>query len=290
MKKIFALLLCVVAIFSLISCSVVYNGDLSGQTQQTQQSNGKTEININNGGSASNSESVQTITVELNGGYSDFIIEDDTTFDDLVKHKPIKDGFVFAGWYSDANLNDYIDPDLVLSEQRNKGKLYAKWITVESVTYQVRSNEVTITDSGRAKQQLDIVYLSQDYDLAELRRAGYTALNVTISLYLREVDDGYQYVFLYSDKNCAHTESALEKLVEGLIVGEGTDEDPSLLCTKKYEHTPGECDTNWAVLSFEVPISLDRLTDNLYIRYGASGKNDDHWRNKDVVVTVTPVK
>ena len=222
--------------------------------------------------------------------------KDTLKFADAVKVKPTREGFVFAGWYSDEALTDYIIPEYITHTQYSKGDLYPKWIKVEPATYTVRTETATITDSGRSKQKMDIVYLN-DLNMTDLKRAGYTKLQIIVSYDACEVDDGYQYVFLYQDKNCAPPKNEGSSLAD-IIWGDSLDEilgnrdpgDPTLLYSYKGEHGSGKKDTSWGTHTFTTFASVDDIIDNLYIRYGASGKNDDTWKCKNVIVTITPLQ
>ena len=74
------------------------------------------------------------------------------------------------------------------------------------------------------------------------------------------------------------------------VFGEGTAEDPSLLHAFQYEHGSGEKDTDWDRITLRKSLRISDLKNDLYIRYGASGKDEDTWKNKNVVVTITPSK
>lgn len=156
--------------------------------------------------------------------------------------------------------------------------------TPTAVTYNIRSETTTITDSGRIDQKMDIVPFSDNYKAKALYNAGYTKLKVDFSFDVKEIDDGYQYVFLYYNTSCD------ENNIVDEIVDLFDDSDPSLLYTYKFEHTSGKKDTNWATHTFSTSVSMSSIKDDLYIRYGASGKNEDDWQNKNVVVTLTPYK
>lgn len=214
------------------------------------------------------------------------------TFESIVKSTPTKEGYIFAGWYSDEELTDYIDPNYITETQYAKGKANAKWITDAPTTFQVRENEVSITDSGRKKQQLDVVEISRStsYTLLDLQRAGFTYIDIEISLDLREENDGYQYVFLYRDSVLPDEEMDLMEFYDKYVFGEGTAEDPSLLHAFQYEHGSGEKDTDWDRITLRKSLRISDLKNDLYIRYGASGKDEDTWKNKNVVVTITPSK
>lgn len=233
------------------------------------------------------------IIINYAGGVADanIPINEKTDIETIVQTIPTREGYVFAGWYSDPNYTSYINPLGVTKQQKKAGTVHAKWITVEdSVTYGVRENTVTITDTGRSKQQLDKVGIVDDYNITDLIRAGYKTLNVKVTLTLCEVDDGYQYIFLYSDENCKDSSiSSLMDIYDKYVFG-NDKEDPSLLYGHQYEHGPDSANTAWDTISFEVTIELSKLKDDIYIRYGASGNKADTWKNKDVIVTVEPKK
>ena len=233
------------------------------------------------------------ITINYGGGQGDnnLVVDKNTEFEDFVRSIPTKEGYVFAGWYSDAMYTDYIDPYRISKTQLKNGTAFAKFILVpESVNYNVRTDTITITDSGRKNQKMDIVQISEDYSVKDLIRAGYKSLKITLTASVCEVDDGYQYIFLYSDTNCADNDvSSLMDIYDKYVFGNDS-EDPSLLYAHKFDHGVDKVDTSWGNISFTINIDLIKLKDDLYIRYGASGKNDDDWRNKDIFVTVQPIK
>ncbi len=231
------------------------------------------------------------VLVTLNGGTLDSTYIENAEFDDLIATVPTRDGYVFAGWYGDAAYTDYINPGAITETQKENGRAFAKWITVpESTSYNVRSDAATITDSGRANQKMDIVSISEQYNVNDLIRAGYTSLNVKVKLTVCEVDDGYQYVFLYKNEQCIKpATSSLIGIVDKYILGEDED-DPSLVYTYKFEHDPSMSNHTWETYEFETTVSLSSLEKELYLRYGASGNGDDTWQNKDILVTVSPVK
>ena len=237
------------------------------------------------------------LTIHIQEGESLPAIKDGSDFSDLVKTVPTKEGYAFAGWYSDEALTDYIIPDNITTAQIQKASLYPKWIKVDTVSYTVRTEEITINDSGRINQPMDIAYLSQNFNMTDLTRAGYTKLKVDVSIEIKEVNDGYQHLFLYSDTKCAKPDSVVDA-VEDKLLGDDFDEilgtkdegDPSLLMSKKFDHGADDKDTTWGYHTASAYINIADLTDELYVRYGASGKNEDDWTVKNVVVTVTPQK
>jgi len=233
--------------------------------------------------------SCRKVVVNLNGGTIDSSVNvEDSKFKEIIKTTPTKDGYIFAGWYSDSEYNEYINPNAPTKQQTKKGEAYAKWINIpEPTTYNVRTESATITDSGRSNQKMDIVYLSNDYNVVDLQRAGYKSFTVEVTFNACEEDDGYQYVFLYKNTQCP-TENLSDWVGENIFGDK--ENDANLLYTYQFEHYSGSVNTNWKTYKFTVTINLSSLVDNLYIRYGASGKKEDTWKNKDVIVTVTPNK
>ena len=275
--KVCTALLIIAMVLTLLASCDFGSSDAKEEKEQFRE---PTQININIGSD-----------VTLPEGFD----KENATFADMVKMKPTKDGFAFAGWYSDKEFTDYINPGDITAAQYSKGELYPKWINVDPITYTVRTNEATITDSGRANQAMDIVYLNE-LNSTDLQRAGYTKYIITVSYDVCEVNDGYQYIFLYQDKNCVQPEDDDSSLADMLwgdsldaILGTDNSNDPSLLYTYKGEHGAKK-DTSWGNYYFSAQIDIESIIDNLYIRYGASGKDEDTWRCNNVKVTITPIQ
>ncbi len=158
-------------------------------------------------------------------------------------------------------------------------------VNIEPVSVLVRDTEATITDEGRAKQKMDVVYL--DYDYKGLMDLGYMYLDINITLQAKEVDDGYQYIFLYNTPDC---QSVAESILEDYIPGIGDNAKKGLLAESQFEIGPGEVWDTYELRKFHFQVSTGNMIDYLYIRYGASGKKKDTWRNKDVHVDIQPIK
>lgn len=122
------------------------------------------------------------------------------------------------------------------------------------------------------------------YKAKALYNSGYTKLKVTLTLDVREVDDGYQYIFLYYNSECKGN-NFFDKLVDVFY-----DEDPSLLHFWKFEHYAGVLDPSWQTYTFTTSIAMNKIKDDLYIRYGASGYESDNWQNKNVYIVLEPLK
>lgn len=93
---------------------------------------------------------------------------------------------------------------------------------------------------------------------------------IKVSFDAREVNDGYQYVFLY----------AKEKESRNTLFG-----------TKQFEHTAGKKNTSYKHYTFEFQLFVSQLfNEKIYIRYGASGSLDDDWKNKNLKVEIKLTK
>lgn len=229
-----------------------------------------------------------TINIITNGGELD--VDSVNSFKSAVKLIPHKEGYIFAGWYSNEDLTDRIKPTSPTKAQISKGTAYAKWQLVETKSYSIRTNsEVTITDSGRQNQPIDVVDFSSDYNIKDLINSGYKKIRVTLSADVSERDNGYQYIFLYSDTSCAsHGINSIMDAFDKYVFSED-EADPSLLYMHKFTHGGDQKNSSWGTVNFTVTLDATRLKDDLYIRYGASGKYNDDWCNKNIEVTITPI-
>ena len=262
MKKIISLFLCLAALFSVVSCD--------------------------------KGPEYPPVSVELNGGTLDLEITEETTLADVVNSVPTKSGSVFAGWYNDAAYQLHMIPGKVNTEHMKRGTAYAKWIDIPEVTtYNVRRDSTRITDSGIEKQHVDFVGISENYSVTDLRRAGYTSLKVKITLLVSEKDDGYQYLYLYNSSQCDTVTlsgfmAKLDKLGKYVFDVEDVG-DEYMIAVLPFEHTPSTLDTSWKLHTLETIVPLSEMISDLYIRYDASGKDEDTWYNKELVVEVTPI-
>lgn len=276
MKRMLAMILSVVTLMSFLLVLTSCGGT-------------KPIVIVPEGGNNQTPPDSKAVNVYLNGG-GNISVTEDTTFDNIIAMRPTREGYDFAGWYSDESFNDYINPNAIAKAQRNKGTVYAKWIQVESQTYYVRESVATITDSGRKNQKMDKVGAVEDFNFTDLKRAGYSKLVVSVSADVCEIDDGYQYIFIYASSTCTdNSVSSVMDFYDKYVFGE-TKEDPSLCYMHKFEHGSGFADPSWETVTFEVTLDLSRFSDDIYLRYGASGKNDDNWQNRNIVVSVTPTK
>lgn len=132
----------------------------------------------------------------------------------------------------------------------------------------VREAEEKIDDSGRMGNPYDTVdfnYIYNGrYDLEDLKSQGYVTIAIEITMQAKEVNDGYQYIFIYDDTT-----------------------DTTLLAGGRFEIGPDKKQTSYSEFMFYVELELLKIQDNNFvIRYGASGNYDDDWMNKNIEVQI----
>jgi hypothetical protein len=141
-------------------------------------------------------------------------------------------------------------------------------ITIDWKT--IREGSIKVTDSGQFNQRIDVVDFGVfGINLEELKQNGYKTISFYIQLNVREIDDGYQHIFIYNSPNKS---------------------DDYLIASLRFEHSPGKKDGNWWVhkeseLKFE-GLPLNKFMNNEFIiRYDASGDWwTDDWENKDLKI------
>lgn len=129
-------------------------------------------------------------------------------------------------------------------------------------------NSYIITDNGRFTNKYDTINLinlyDSRYDINTLILNGYKTAAFEIKMDVREENDGYQYLFVYDDS-----------------------QSNTYLTGGKFEHSPGSLNTNYATYYFYFEIAIANIKENdIVLRYGASGKNEDTWDNKNLSVQI----
>ena len=132
----------------------------------------------------------------------------------------------------------------------------------------VRTSEYKITDSGRFKQGYDSIRFNDlydgQYDLDRLYSDGYRTLVVEIELEMKEVDKGYQHIFIYDDTS-----------------------DTTWITGCKYSLGGSTKVTSYTNVTFYFESNLANIHNNEFvIRYGVSGDFDDSWKNQNVKIYV----
>jgi len=132
----------------------------------------------------------------------------------------------------------------------------------------IRTSTQKITHSGQFNQHFDVVRFDVfGVDLNTMKQEGYKTINFLIRLDVREIDDGYQYISLFSSANQSNN---------------------YLIASCQFEHSPGKDTTWWTHFEDELRfnnISIDKFVNNQFIiRYDASGNNNDTWENKNLKI------
>lgn len=132
-----------------------------------------------------------------------------------------------------------------------------------------RTNEYTITDSGRFNQPYDIIGFSDfGINISECIAQGFIKMDITLNFEVAELYDGYQYVFLYQ-KESSGSDNILLDSKDMDIGGNSVSRDYQSMTLNFYD------------------IELVKIMNNkLFVRYGASGAGNDTWLNKNFKVTV----
>lgn len=132
----------------------------------------------------------------------------------------------------------------------------------------VRSSTYRIDDSGRFNHnKYDSINLDSftKYGYSLLKAKGYNYIDVNITMSMREINDGYQYVGLYS--------STIKS------------DDYKIMPDIEYDYGYGDTfkSVNFSFKSVPIESFNNHL---LVIRYGASGWWADDWENKNVKVNL----
>ena len=219
---------------------------------------------------------------DINTGYKDwvnslyYIDENGDLVDDTGLIEVSSDGLIPLWELIPTSYYNSTNKEII----KNLFKSYNQKHAVDFAKYQsgtikkeiaVRSEQKKITDEGRFNNHIDEIDLSMvgDYSFELLRQSGYNAFNVTVIMDMKEGDDGYQYVFLFSS-NKKSNDYLLATCQKEL--SDGVDKITNYQSNQEFEF-----DT----------IDLNFLTSpKLYIRYGASGNYNDDWYNKNVKVRI----
>lgn len=205
----------------------------------------------------------QTINHTLGTTYKSYTI----TFTNITTANITSDDLIIRYGASGSGENDWNNKNLSVSivYATNVSRSYS--IPSRQTTYDyIRNSEYTITDEGRFAQPLDRITTS-DYITPPLEMVGtYMYMNIIVQIDIKEVYDGYQWFCLYN----------------------GVNVNSKLISETQFEHYPGEANTSYKTytLKFDgVPLSMLE-TNDLVIRYGASGNKSDDWCNKNIKVRI----
>lgn len=163
-----------------------------------------------------------------------------------------------------------------LAEQGSKlaSFVYDYVVPEQTQLQEVISNEKTITDNGTFSNPYDVIYFSEfGIDIEEAKKQGYTSVTFYIRMNVKEIDDGYQWLYLFSSPVTDWKYSC------------GTMNNGSNM----FEHNEGSKDTSWGMHEFTFAAKdINLFTENCFIlRYDASGKNSDDWKRGTTQIKLT---
>ena len=129
-------------------------------------------------------------------------------------------------------------------------------------------NETKVTDKGvfdKSQCYNEIDINNYGISLNQIKEQDYHSLMVTIELYIKEVNDGYQE--LYICKDARNSSSSIISVY------------------KNFEHGSKKLDTTYKNYKFYIELLIDDLSISTFtIRYGAHGNLDDTWMFKCLTV------
>ena len=140
----------------------------------------------------------------------------------------------FLGWYTDKSFTT--QKTSISSTSTGTVYLYAKWRY--DLDNPSRIGTYTVTDSGRFNQPYDqfSIALSSYNDLVNL---GIKYLAITLKINMWEVDEGYQYIFIY----------------------DGAGSDANLLWDTQITFGGSGKDTTPGVMEYQIYIPIEQLKD-----------------------------
>lgn len=159
------------------------------------------------------------------------------------------------------------------------GSSYGVWYIAENITAVAQwsrfsstySNEtrLRITDSAESSNKYDSFDFNKVFgrSLSSLIAKGYTKITFEITVYIKEIDDGYQEIFLSKTRNGG----------SGNVLWSKTD----------IEHGSGRKDSSSWAHNFTTTQNISACTDELYILYGAHGTSDDDWYRESLTIKFT---
>lgn len=176
-------------------------------------------------------------------------------------------------YYDGSKWKKYLANEEVPYEMPSRDvNIYVDYVQT-SLTY-IRSEEYQVTDSGRMNQPKDIIDISDlsGHTLSEYIAAGCKKVTIYISLDIIEVNNGNQYIFLYDNLVDSETSDTL--------IGTNAKES-----SFQFTHDKTGLNDKYETHTTIFTINLSEFnTEQLIIRYGADGDNEDTWKNKNLVV------
>ncbi|MDE5715755.1 MAG: hypothetical protein K2I42_06435 [Anaeroplasmataceae bacterium] len=151
----------------------------------------------------------------------------------------------------------------------NQMNSFAAYEQTESLLIREEEKKI-IADDPYTKGVDDIVNISSilGTTTAQLIEEGYKSLHITVKFRAKEIDDGYQEIYLY----------------------DGASSSSRKISTTIFELTPGKKQTNYSYEEHYLTCKLSEIkSDMVCIRWGAHGKGNDDWLCASVRVLLSVI-
>ncbi len=197
---------------------------------------------------------IYTITYNVNGGNLAGSTDSYISNDNINLQEPTRTNYLFDGWFETSDFSGSRVTSITKGTTGNK-VYYAKWLALTETWIASDSNgrrDKKITDDDGVFETVQYYNI----DVNRLVYLGYTKVNLTIKIDVKEEDDGYQEFWIYYRTS------------------------NTVLHKEQFEHSPGKTSKKWKTFEFTYTFNLsDLLSDNaaFKIEYGASGSGDDDW-------------
>ncbi len=172
---------------------------------------------------------------------------------------PTKSGYAFAGWYLG---NTEIKSDTIMTTKGDH-TVIAKWVSTKC-TYDTGDREIKIRDDDDEERYENIFV---DLNIDELKKLGYTKINVSVTINIDPIDCGDQQIWVL-------------------------DNNGNTCCYKEY-YTSSHLDKGGKTETFTFAMSFDYFRIDSYgnyyfvMKYGAKGDMEDRWYLRRTIFYIT---
>ncbi len=125
--------------------------------------------------------------------------------------------------------------------------------------FTIRSSELAVDEKNDFSAQLDVIHSIDilEFDPLIFKKEGYKYVQLYLTFDAKEVDDGYQQIYILPNKD-TNKNNAISFL--------------------EFEHKPGSRDKNYQTYSFSFRLYFTDIKEsNFYIGYNARGSGSDTW-------------
>lgn len=174
-----------------------------------------------------------------------------------------RSGYYFYAWYVSGGSTRYDNSGI----WRTAGNVHLKADWASATAIYTNNSRLKITSDSASKNSYDTINLNScfGYSLSVYKAGGATKIKFDITVYISEIDDGYQEIYL-----CRYAQSS-----------------NAVWSNTKIEHGSGHKDSsNWAH-KFSVTVSLDSCNNTMYMNYGANGKFSNDWYRNSIEIRMT---